>query len=246
MRQNESHRNTSQDYCCRFNPKITDVWFERLLQENAKLIPTHNVSSSKPAKDTQDDRTVSHHVVFGATPHKMPLPFTWRDTAIRGLALVARNPDAMLEEDQQGRLQRVFVKLLQEGTKDAYMVWEDFRNIDGSRPLPNYNEWLQTIVRHWRQVLRIRNLFGPQITDEDLLTAFIRWDKDITRTLRNINLLVKAAWPVVESGVVLSPVWQTVFHFFDGLIAADQQILSCYCAYWKALARPRDGMRSTE
>jgi hypothetical protein len=214
---------------------IVDRWIGRLLTGHVKFLPSHDLSSTEPEEDTPKDRTLSRHVVMGVIPHKIPLPFTWHDAANRGLALLAKQPNAILEKDQQDRLRHVFIKLLQEGTKDAYMVWEDFKNVDGSTPMPNHSQWLQAIVRHLRHALRVQNLFGPEIPDDNLLMAFGRWDDNITRTLRNINLVVTASLPVVGVAQVLPPVWRTVFSYFAGLIAADRQILSCYRSYWEAL-----------
>jgi hypothetical protein len=200
---------------------IVDRWIGRLLTGHATFHPSHDVGSSKPAKDALGDRTMSHRVVMGVTPHIIPLPFTWQDAANRGLALLAKRPDAILTKDQQDRLRHVFIKLLQESTKDAYMVWEDFKNVDGSTLLPNHNQWLQAIVRHLRHALRVRNLFGPAIPDDNLLMAFGRWDDNITRTLSNINLVATASRPVAGVAQVLPPVWRTLFFYFARLIAAD-------------------------
>jgi hypothetical protein len=166
--------------------------------------------------------------------------FTWQDAAHRGLALLTEHPDTLLAQDQQDRLRGVFSKLLQEDGKDAYMVWEDLRHIHNSWPFPNYNPCLPAIVRHLRQVLRVRNLFGPELPNEHLLEAFGRWDDTITRTLCNVNQVVTTAPAVAGITVVLPPVWRTLFLHFDGLIASDEQILSCYFSYWHALSWPKN------
>jgi len=173
--------------------------------------------------------------MMASVPEQMRPAFTWRDAASRGLALLDKYPDTILEKDQRDRLRCVLSKVLQEDKKDSYMVWEDFRSIDGSKPLPNHSHWLQAIVRHLRHVLRVHNLFGPEISDHNLLAAFGRWDENIARTLRNVNQVVTAAQPVDGVTVALPLVWRTVFSYFAGLIAADQQILSCYRPYWEAL-----------
>jgi hypothetical protein len=225
--------------------RIIGGWI-RLLAGQATFLPPNDIGSTEPSKGALIDRTLRRHALTDVTPHKIPLPFTWRDVANRGLALLTSHPDAILTKDQQDRLRHVFVKLLQEDARDGYMVWEDFRNIDGSKPLSNHDHWLETIVRHLRSVLRVRNLFGPEIPDDNLLMVFGRWDDSVTRTLRNINLVVTAAQPVAGTNVALPPVWRTAFSLFARLIATDRQILSCYCSYWKALPWPHDSARSIE
>jgi hypothetical protein len=163
----------------------------------------------------------------------MRRPFTWRDAANRGLALIEKYPQAILEKNQRDRVSHVLTMVLREDKKDAYMVWEDFSKIDDSKPLPDH--WLQAIVRHLRHSLRLRNLFGPEISDDNLLAAFARWDENITRTLRNVNQVVTSAQTVDGVTVGLPPVWRAAFSCFARLIAADQQILSCYRPYWEAL-----------
>jgi hypothetical protein len=214
---------------------IIGRWTGCLPTAHSAHSPSTAVGSDERANDGSKNRTLAHHVMLGSVPEQIRSAFTWRDAASRGLALLDKYPDTLLERDQQDRLRCVLSKVLQEDKKDAYMVWEDFRNIDGSKPLPNHNHWLNAIVRHLRHGLRVRNLFGPEISDHNLLAAFGRWDENITRTLRNVSQVVTAAQPVDGVTVALPLVWRTVFSYFAGLIAADQQILSCYRPYWEAL-----------
>jgi hypothetical protein len=203
--------------------------------------PSTGLGSVEPGNDESKSRLLARHGMVGSIPEQIRSAFTWRDAAKRGLALIDKYPDKFSEKEQRDRLRRVLTKVLQEDTKDAYMFWEDFRNIDGSKPLPN--PWLQAMVRHLRHVLRLRNLFGPEISDDNLLAAFSRWDENIARTLRNVNQVVMAAQPVDGVTVGLPPLWRIVFSYLAGLIAADQQILSCYRRYWEALPW-RDNVQS--
>jgi hypothetical protein len=205
-------------------------WLDCLATEHR---PLAGLGSAEPANDALKNRMLAGHGMLGFVPEELRSPFTWRDAANRGLALIDKNPDQISEKEQQDRLRCVLTKLLKEDTKDAYMFWEDFRNLDGSNSLPN--AWLQGTVRHLRHVLRLRNLFGPEISDDHLVAAFSRWDENIARTLRNVHQALTAVQTVDGVTIGLPPVWRTVFSYLAGLMAADQQLLSCYRPYWEAL-----------
>jgi hypothetical protein len=216
-----------------FNPALIASlgrWVTRLLARLAMVFRFHQEPSAEIATE-----------VGGGTSSAGPIPtsfkkatalFRWQDAANRGLTLLANCSDTTLQKDQQNRLFLVLTKLLEEDTKDAYMVWEDLNYIGGIRP--DQGLWLHAIVRRLRHSLRVRPV-GPGVTDENLLAAFGSWDDSITRTLRNINLVVTAARAVPETSIVIAPLWRTVLCYFASLIATDQQVLSCYSEYWMSL-----------
>jgi hypothetical protein len=190
-------------------------------------------ASAVPANHASKNKTLADHIGIKSVPELLRPTFTWRDAATRGLTLLNKRPGALSENTQRDRLFHVLSMVLTEDGKDAYMIWEDFRKIDGSQPLPDH--WLTAIVRHLRHNLRLRTMFGPEISDDDLLAAFSRWDENITRTLRNVNQVVTAT-PTIDGVTVLwPPVWLAAFSCLASLIATDQQILSCYRSYWETL-----------
>src|ERR1700738_2808214 len=99
------------------------------------LSPSSAAASAVPANDASKNKTLERHLGIGSVPELLRPAFTWRDAATRGLALLDKRPEAIAETTQQGRLFRVLSMVLKEDRKDAYMVSEDFRKIDGSKPL---------------------------------------------------------------------------------------------------------------
>jgi hypothetical protein len=201
--------------------------------EPSSLKPSLAGTSAVPVKDVSKNQAWEDHLGTASVPERSRPVFTWPDAATRGLALLEECPETVLERTQRDRLYHVLSMVLKEDRKDAYLVWEDFKRIDSSKPLPDH--WLATIVHHLRHSLRLRTLFGPETSNDQLLGAFSRWDESITRLLRNINQMVSAAPTVDGVTVTLPPVWRAAFSCLTSLIAADQQILSCYRPYWEAL-----------
>jgi hypothetical protein len=204
-----------------------------LSAEASSLRPSVAGTSAVAMNDVSKDPAREDHLGTASVPERSRPGFTWLDAATRGLALLEECPETILEKAQGDRLYHVLSMVLREDRKDAYLVWEDFKRIDSSKPLPDH--WLATIVHHLRHSLRLRTLFGPETSNDQLLGAFRRWDESITRLLRNINQMVAAAPTVDGVTVTLPPVWRAAFSCVTSLIAADQQILSCYRSYWEAL-----------
>jgi len=179
----------------------------------------------------------NRRVVVTANPAGpvIPPPFTWRDAAERGLSLLDQPLGGKLPKDQRDRLKCALGKVLQDGTKDAYMLWEDFKNLDGTRPPPNPDQWVNRIVHHLRTDLGVRDNYGPQIGDSDFVGGLVSWDDNITRTLRNINKVISATQAGGGASAVILPVWRVIFDFIDRLIVDDKQVLSCYYVYWRGL-----------
>jgi hypothetical protein len=200
---------------------------------SSSLKPSSAATFAVPANDAPTNKTLEGHLGTASVAELVRPAFTWLDVATRGLALLEKCPETIMDRAQQDRLFQVLSMVIVEDAKDVYMVWEDFKRIDSSKPLPD--RWLPSIVRHLRHGLRLRTLFGPEISDDHLLGAFSRWDGNITQLLRNINQMVAAASTVDGVTVTLPPVWRAAFSCVSSLIAADQQILSCYRPYWEAL-----------
>jgi hypothetical protein len=57
---------------------IVGGWIGRLLAGQGTLLSPYDVSFTKQANNDPINRTLSHHVVRGVTPHKIHLPFSGR------------------------------------------------------------------------------------------------------------------------------------------------------------------------
>jgi len=227
---------------------IKDRWIARHLGAFhpgaiAFLPVPHGVGATQPDAanvPVARDRSLNRRVVIEIKPRGAPVPrpFNWEDAARRGLELARKNPGSVMDKGQQSRLSCAMNKVLNTDKKDAYMLWEDFKDIDGTRPPPHPEQWVGSLVHHLRTDLGVRAVYGWEVRDDDFIKAMQAWDENITRTLRNINRVITATAPAGGASAVILKVWRVIFDFIDGLIANDDQVMSCFFQYWKGLPWP--------
>jgi hypothetical protein len=178
---------------------------------------------SNPQSEAQMKKNRRVEIYFGRCT--VPTQWTWIDTALRGLAIVAANTEA------QKRVRCVLELLLRfrEKADDGYL---DYQNWKGLYFPSGFTEeqkerLLRNAITHLETQLGVRSVYGPasEVSDGDFISALESVDEVITRSIRDFRLNAEAGG--AGASVLIVRGWRLI----QSNRLNPNSIYSCYASY---------------